>query len=305
MSDALLDYFFKVSLSVATSLANTGYLHNALAIVKAKDGAQTNTITFVENATQASQFTNDEAVQHFMNASTQGIYLLAVEMLEDAEPLINNWTDGFTILIGDDFTELDISTLQLGGFKGVVAANFVSQAEAKTFAAKANHCAYNGDIRNMFYAFGKLLSDNTWNDQQAITLPVSDGVTTSALAESKFNDRVSFGLDSEQYGTRLAFLVAGGQAIRAPYVIEEIKINLQSEWLRYASVNKPNYTIVDAKLVQQDLQTRVMDQYINDGQIDYGTVTVDLAKDEFEASSQIDMQRPRAWWRIKATIQAE
>ena len=142
MSDALLDYFFKVSLSVATSLANTGYLHNALAIVKAKDGAQTNTITFVENATQASQFTNDEAVQHFMNASTQGIYLLAVEMLEDAEPLINNWTDGFTILIGDDFTELDISTLQLGGFKGVVAANFVSQAEAKTFAAKANHCAY-------------------------------------------------------------------------------------------------------------------------------------------------------------------
>lgn len=80
---------------------------------------------------------------------------------------------------------------------------------------------------------------------------------------------------------------------------------LQSEWLRYSAVNNPAYSITGAKLVQQDLQSRVLDSYIKDGLIPSGSVLVDLADDDFVASAEINFPRPRAWWRIMATIQAE
>lgn len=305
MSDTVLDYFFKVSLSVAPAMANKGFLHNAIAIVKANSTADSNTPIFVQSAAELAEQTDDTTPVNFLTASSQGLYVLPVDDLDDAEPVIAEWTDGYTVLFGSGFSDTEILAFDKGGFNGVVGANFATQSNAKAFAAKKHQCGYSGDIKNMFFAFGKLLGGTTWKNQQALSLPVSDSVTTNSLAESKFNDRVSFGITSDQYATRLGLFCAGGEAITAPYVIEEIKIMLQSEWLRYSAVNNPAYSITGAKLVQQDLQSRVLDSYIKDGLIPSGSVLVDLADDDFVASAEINFPRPRAWWRIMATIQAE
>jgi hypothetical protein len=305
MADALLDYAMKITLFVAPSLANAGYLHNALAIVQAKSGATTDVITFCQSAADIANLTDDTSVKRYLEAGGSGIYVLAVDELEDAESLVSEWADGYTVLIGDGFDEADILSFDFGEFKGVGAANFGTQANAKTFAAKERKCGYSGTIGNMFFAFGKILSAAKWSDHQYTSLPDTDNVDALAVAENKFNDRVSFGITSQQYGTRLALLAAGGQSILAPYILEEVQIMLQSEFMRYMAVNTPKYTITDAKLVEQDLQTRVLDRYIADGTISDGTITVTLAQDEFVGDGDIRVPRPRSWWRMNATIQAE
>lgn len=304
MADALLDYFFKVSLNVAPANASTGYLHKALAIVKAAENATKNVITQISSQSELATYTADTSAAAWFNAGGGSLYVLPVDTLSDAASVVSEWSDGFTVLIGNGFSESDALNFDVGNFKGVVAANFASQQNAKMFGGVENRCGYNGDIVNMFYAFGALLGDTEWKNQQALSLPTTDGVTTAALAESKFDDRVSFGLTSDQYGTRLAFLVCGGIAIVAPYVIEEIKIRLQSRWLQYAAVNNPGYTVTDAKLVQQDLQTAVLDKYIEQNLIDSGSVEIALADDDFVANANIAFPRPRAWWRILATLTA-
>lgn len=305
MSDRLLDYFFKVTLSVAPALANKGYLHNALIIVKANSVTATGEQVFVENAAQLAEYTDDKAPAEYLSASSQGAYILPVADLSEAEAVVSEWADGFTVLFGSDYTDTELNTFDKGEFKGVLGANFSVQANAKIFGAKKNHVGWNGDIRNMFFTFGSLLGGAEWRNQQALQLPYSDSVMTAGLAESKFNDRVSFGMTSDQYGTRLGLFCAGGEAITAPYVIEEIKIMMQSEWLRYAAVNNPEYTITGVKLAQQNLQTRVLDKYIQKGLIPSGTITMDLADDDFVANADVKFPRPRAWWRIFATVQAE
>lgn len=305
MSDTVLDYFFKVSLSVAPAMANKGFLHNAMAIVKSNSTSTSNTPTLIKSAAELAEQTDDTAPLDYLTANSQGLYVLPVASLDDAEPVVAEWADGFTVLFGNGFTDTEILAFDKGGFPGVLGANFATQSNAKVFAAKNHQCGYSGDIRNLFFAFGSLLGATTWKNQQALQMPTSDSVTTAGLAESKFNDRVSFGITSEQYATRLGLFCAGGQAIVAPYVIEEIKIMLQSEWLRYAAVNNPAYSITGAKLVQQDLQSRVLDSYIKDGLIPSGSLSVDLADDDFVAEANVTFPRPRAWWRILATIQAE
>lgn len=194
--------------------------------------------------------------------------------------------------------------LTVGAFDGVVG---VSSDDDATFlpaqAAIAKRCAFfvssDNGAKNMFYAFGKLLSNAlNWRNQQYVTMPVDDEVASLGDAEALFDDRISFVISDDEFSTRLAFFAAGGKAIVAPYISKNLQIDLQSTALTYISANQPGYTKVQAALLEDELQKMIQEDYIDTQWIEDGIVEIDLAEDNFVAAGNINIAEPKALWRV-------
>jgi hypothetical protein len=196
--------------------------------------------------------------------------------------------------------------LYLGDFVGVTGISSDDDAFLEEQAVIARRCAFHVDAdngaKNMFYAFGKLLSNPlNWNNQQYISMPVVDDVATLGQANSLFDEKISFVIDDAEFGARLALFACGGQAIVAPYIIKNLQLDMQSAALSYVSGNQPNYTQVHANLIEEELQ-QVVDLYVRRQWIEEGTANVALEQDNFVASADIDTSEPKALWRIQGQI---
>lgn len=195
-------------------------------------------------------------------------------------------------------------SLDVGTFDGVVGFSSDDAEVCQLFGATANRCGFfrgetNG-AENMFFAFGSLLANqSSWLNQQYITMPEDDGVDDLGEAESLFDDRVSFVLTDDEFGNRLSFFVAGGKAIVAPYISKNIRIDIQSRTLSWIAANQPDYTLVNAALLEQRINEDVIEQkYIVPRLITAGTIEVKLINDNFAASGFINIAEPKALWRV-------
>lgn len=216
-------------------------------------------------------------------------------------------TGGVDAVLGDG--------LDVGGFLGVVGVSSDDTDFLADQAAIENRCAFfeagSTNAKNMFYAFGKLLSNTLdWKNQQYITMPLADDVAVLGDAEALFDDKISFVISDDEFGKRLALFCAGGKAIVAPYIIRNLEIDLQSKGLQYVSANQPAYTLTQAALLEDELQ-KVIDGdglengnpgYVGKGWITEGTVRVTLEEDNFVAAGRIAVPTPRALWRIAGQL---
>lgn len=193
--------------------------------------------------------------------------------------------------------------LEVGTFDGVIG---VASDDTTFCAAQAvieNRCAFfkktaNG-AKNMFYAFGSMLSNpSNWLNQQYITMPYDDEVDELGEATSFFDDKVSFVIADSEFGTRLGLFVCGGKAIVAPYILKNLRIDLQSSALTWISGNQPQYTMKEAALLETRLQEDVINLYITRKWIDAGVVEIALEEDNFVASGDINVSEPKALWRV-------
>lgn len=199
-----------------------------------------------------------------------------------------------------------VDPLDVTGFDGVVGAAFTSKTVAQTFATASKRAGFysaaNG-AKNMMYAFGKLLSGASWNNQQYISMPVTDGVTALGDADELFDNRVSFALDDDEFGKRLGMFSAGGKAIAAPYILKELRINLASCALSWIASNQPSYTKRNAALLEEALDDTVMRPAIEAGDIESATVSILADQGNFVASGSISVPTPRALWRVETEMQ--
>ncbi len=192
----------------------------------------------------------------------------------------------------------------VGAFDGVVGMSFDDADDAQGFGADENRCAFFTSVtnggKNMFYAFGKLLSNLTnWGNQQYISMPVSDDVDTLGDANSLFDDKVSFVIHDEEFGNRLALFSAGGKAIAAPYIGKNLRVDLQGRTVSWIASNQPTYSLKNAALLEQRLQEDIINvRYINTQWIDAGVISVTLLQDNFVATGAIDIAEPKALWRM-------
>lgn len=196
--------------------------------------------------------------------------------------------------------------LFLGAFHGVVGVSSADDSFLADQAAIENRVAFHttsgNKAKNMFYAFGKILSNAlSWTNQQYVTMPVADDVATLGDANSLFDDKISFVISDDEYGKRLALFAVGGKAIVAPYITRNLEVDLQSEALSYISGNQPAYTKTQAALLEDELQ-KVVDSYISRQMIADGVVEVKLEQDNFVASGYINIAEPKAMWRIFGEI---
>lgn len=192
--------------------------------------------------------------------------------------------------------------LEIGAFTGVVGIQSTDDTYLGTIAAQENYCAFHttsgNKAANMMYAFGKLLSNaSAWLNQQYITMPVADDVANLGQANALFDAKISFVINDDQFGKRLGLFCCGGQAITAPYIVKNLEIDMQSSALSYISGNQPAYTHTQAALLEDELQ-KVVQQYIDDQEIEAGTVAVTLQEDNFVANGDFNISEPKALWRI-------
>ena len=196
--------------------------------------------------------------------------------------------------------------LDVGAFSGVVGYSSTDDAYLATLASAPTmapfHTTSGNKAKNMFYAFGKLLSNAlNWRNQQYITMPVADDVDTLGEANNLFDDKVNFVISDTEYGNRLALFAVGGKAIVSPYIRRNLELDLQSAALSYISGNQPNYTKKQAALLEDEL-SKVIQSYIDREWIEAGTVTITLEQDNFVASGSINISEPKALWRIFAEM---
>ena len=192
--------------------------------------------------------------------------------------------------------------LFLGEFTGVVGVSSTDDTFLEVQAAIGNRAAFHttsdNKAKNMFYAFGKLLSNAlSWLNQQYIEMPVADDVDTLGEANALFDDKISFVISDDEFGERLALFACGAKAIVGPYIKRNLEIDLQSAALTYISANQPQYTKRHATLLEDTLQ-KVIDGYIERQEIEAGTVEVKLEEDNFVASGYINISEPKAMWRV-------
>lgn len=202
--------------------------------------------------------------------------------------------------------------LFLGSWKGVVGVNSDDKDFLADQAVIENRVAFydigaNG-AKNMFYAFGKLLSNPTnWTNQQYITMPFAADVNTLGDANNLFDQKISFVLSDDEFGKRLGLFAAGGKAITAPYITKNLEIDLQSTALSYISGNQPAYSLKQAALLEDELQKVITGKpgnpgYIGRQWIEAGTVEIRLEQENFVASGYINISEPNAMWRIFGEI---
>lgn len=299
----LLDYFFPIKAIEPTPAASTAFLKQVLVVVKPKVGATEDTITLCTSMSAVAAFTDNVEAQQLFNAGMGRVFVLAVDVLTTLDTfLVGHESDFYTILISSDFNDTEMDAAEFGAFTGVIGMASTNDAKNITRAAIANRSAWHSNgtnkAKNMFYAFGKLLSNSlNWRNQQYITMPLADDVTTLGAAESLFDDKVNFVISDTEFGNRLALFCAGGKAIVAPYILKNLQIDLQSAALSYVSGNQPAYTLKQAALLEDELQ-KVVQDYIDDESIEAGTVEVELNEDNFVAAGNINVAEPKALWRI-------
>jgi hypothetical protein len=194
--------------------------------------------------------------------------------------------------------------ISLGDFDGVVGVAESDTDFLEDQAAIENRVAFfyadaNG-AKNMMYAFGKLLSNTSnWLNQQYVTMPVDDVVDTLGDANSLFDSKISFVISDDEFGKRLALFAAGGKAIVSPYILKNMRLDLQSAALSWISGNQPQYTIKEAALLETRLQEDVINEdYIQRNLITAGTVAISLVNDNFVATGAINVAEPKALWRV-------
>lgn len=195
--------------------------------------------------------------------------------------------------------------LDVGPFPGVIGFATDDAAFAADQAALANRCAFfkkmaNG-ARNAFFAFGKLLSNlSNWTNLQYVTMPVNDDVNSLGDANSLFDDKVSFVLNDDEFGNRLGLFAVGGKAIIAPYILKNLRIDLQSRALQWIAQNQPQYTAKEAALLETRLQEDVIENYISVRRwISGGTISISVTPGgNFTATGQIEVPTPNALWRV-------
>lgn len=304
MKDVLLEYVMKVSTITPTPAASLEYLHRVLCIVPPETGVTENEISLCAKKSEIEELTPAKCGV-LLDAGLSSVYILPASSL-DLDEVIDAATESFfTVLIDPYFDDTAISSLDLGGFDGVVGWTNATRANAAAFTIEKNNVAFL-DLdanagKNMYHAFGKLLSASSWRNQQYIEMPENSEIEDLGTAETLFSDAISFVLTSPQYGKRLGLFASNRRAIVAPYIYEEIRIRLQSAALRYISGNQPNYTVAEASLLEDVLQS-VIDEYVTADIIENGNITVEPSAEQFVLKAEIRVAEPKALWRIKADM---
>ena len=303
MRDVLLEYVMRIDALTPLPSASTAYLRKVLCVVKPAPEVPTGVITecLTKEGVQALTTSN---CWKLLDAGMNSIYVLPVEDLNIADILHETNKKFFTILIDGEFDTVE--DLDYGTFNGVIGWTNSDRETIKDFAWLRNNVGFYDKIENqsinMYWAFGKLLSATSWKNQQYIEMPLASGVDTINEANLLFEDKISFVLTSEEYGNRLALFASNRKAVVAPYIYEEIQLNLQSKALQYIELNKPAYTEKQASLLEDTLQGMLDEKYVNREVIESASVAITLEDENFVATGDIAVAEPKALWRINATL---
>ena len=306
MTDILLNYAMPSEKVTPLLGADLGFLHNALVLVKPKDESVARAVVECLSTAEVQNLTNAKAYE-MLDAGMSSIYVLPTDSLDLSELDLSNY-GYYTIIIDEAFTKEEVEARDFGEFGGVVSYMSTDRDYIKSFNLQDWNAGFYGKIVNgavnMYRSFGKLLSAFSWKNQQYIEMEADDDITTLNEANVLFEAKANFVLNSPRYGRRLALFSAGNKAIVAPYIYEEICNNIQGWGLQYINLNQPDYTVRDAKLMQEFIQNKLNTNYVNKGLVPSATCNIKVVDgSNFVATGGVVIGEPKALWRVETTVQ--
>ena len=305
MTDILLNYAMPIK-KISPFTADNTYLHRALVLVKPK-AEPTNEIVECLSEDEVKAITNAKCYE-MLNAGMSSIYVLGTNDLNITTASNLKQFEFHTVLIDEAFTAEEVKAKKLGEFSGVTSymsdqRDVIRDMNVEEWGAGFYGKNKNGAV-NMYQAFGKLLSAFSWKNQQYIEMPENDGITELNEANTAFEDKVNFVLNSPRYGNRLALFSAGNKAIVAPYIYEEAQNDIQAWGVQYINLNNPDYTTRDAKLMQEFIQNKLNVKYVNTNLVPSVTVNIEVIDgSNFVAKGGIVIGEPKALWRVETEVQ--
>ena len=75
--------------------------------------------------------------------------------------------------------------------------------------------------------------------------------------------------------------------------------------MRYLTVNTPQYTLTQAKRLEDFLNQDAAKRYVTTGLLDYVRAEVSLTKSNYEGSVSVHIPEPSALWRLKGVLTQE
>ncbi len=245
-------------------------------------------------------------------ATTGAVLITAIEAGSDGNDIAVSYTDNgaeigavLSGLVGGKLSGGDGEFL--GTWAGVVgiSSDDVTFLEAQALMTKRTAFFGNSTnkAKNMFFAFGKLLSGRDWKNQQYIEMPFNDGIDTIAEAENLFDGKISFVINSTEYANRLALFANSQKAIIAPYIFEWFNLSMQGWGVQYIALNQPSYTLREASLLQDFLEEKAEARFVTPEIVESLTVKISLVEDNFIANGDLVIAEPKALWRVRAVVQ--
>jgi hypothetical protein len=252
---------------------------------------------------------NRDVIGAFDGGLTKVYLVIAADAASIPALILDKECMFFTVYGSTDYLVAEYETL-FASWKGNKAVSTSVQSEGAALAIEQGWTVFFEDTSipteaRAYYgifSFGSLLSSNGWRNQQYIPIQPANGlpVDSLGLANSLFDDRLSFYLTDVEQGTRLSFFVNGGASITKNYVEEELKINMQSTMLQYLSGTQPFNLLVNRKQLEQVGQT-IIDDYIDLGYLDPdGTniLIITESQEAFKVFGNLTTKTSEALWRV-------
>lgn len=302
----LLNFVVPTTVRDILPSADLSWLKNVIVIAKAKSGSSATGIVDYTSVADIREDTDSkcyELLEMGMNKISIcfGTTLAAAKTLLDADTTRRY----MTVIIDPEFNDISVA---LGWSRDYVLGWATDDKDdAIAAASSSDTCVFfdaadtNGIL--MYRAFGQLLSQNTWKNLQLTRLDDSDayGITDLGVAEELFNAGVSFALTDPEYKTCLALFAAGKKTIVAPYILKQARIQTQSLFVQYLSLRNPNYTIREAGMIENYLNSNMQQIYVQTDLLERLSIKVDLdpATDDWYVAGVLQVRKPRAIWRMK------
>lgn len=261
----------------------------------------------------AIQYTDNQDIKAFFDAGLSALTLI-MDRKTAADGLGPvNFNDLYTICYSADYTlDESLAMKPITGFDGVYSFVCSEKDKAKEIGKeKKVNCFYDagGLWYASYYSFAKLLSGVYWRDKQYVQ--ISDGskvtpVTELGEADDLMKSGVSFYLYDDEYGTRLGFFGAGGEAVSEPYIDEEVKVILQGASLDYIALNEPRYTVGERIRLNERLQDVIHmyegKPYLYLDPAADNTVTLTRSNEAYVVNGEMTIKVTEPIWRIRMAV---
>jgi hypothetical protein len=304
--ESLNNYFMPIVVKPAPAPTSLGYLKRICLVVKPRDSVSDQFVQIADSSF-LPDYTNNVNGYQLLN-KLSSIYLAVCSNLLTLNYLLDPVNSQFfTLLVSDDYNGSELADINIGTFRGVVASNLNNISSASSFAKGMNQVASCNETANdLAYLFALLLSDINWSNQQAVQTPI--GSPIASTFDDYFDRKLSFiGTDKISNIHKVCGFFCGARPIITPYIMEQLKVELQDKWQAYLVKNSPNVSELNCAKIQSYLYEDVLANYIQTDEyanrpLVSADIKVYMENNDFAGMCDIEISKLTAWWRLLTTI---
>ena len=111
-----------------------------------------------------------------------------------------------------------------------------------------------------------------------------------------FDDKVSFVINDEEFGNRLALFAAGGKTVVAPYILRICALICKAS--PSMDCAQPTSIHGERQPFSARVQEDVINSYVTRQWIESGQYRNHVQEQNFVASGEIEVPTPKALWRV-------